>query len=539
MKPINPALLKFIGKPIRRKEDQRLVTGHGQFTDDFRFDGQAYAAFVRSPYPHARIRAVNKASAVAMPGVLAVLDGRDVLADGLKPVPHDPLPKTKFDMKLHAPGKNGDVFIGPHRLLPADKARHVGEAVAMVVAQTQAQANDAAEAVEIDYEVLPFVTDSRASTQAGAPRVWDEMAENVCVETFFGDRQATDAAFARADHVVEHTFHIERVTGVPLEPRSAVANFDAATGRITLYAGSGGAVRQKAELAHVLGMAEKDLRVLSFDVGGNFGTRNRVYVEFGLVAWASRKLKRPVKFTATRSESFLSDYQGRDLVSHVSLALDKSGRFLAMRADNLSNVGSRAVSFSPLGKGAGLIPGSYDIPAVLHRARAVFTHTTPTQAYRSSGRPEVNFALERLVDLAAEKLGFDKIELRRKNLVSAKAFPYTNGVGTVYDSGEYEKNMDWSMRLAGFADRETRRADAKRRGKLYGMGLANYVESSIGSPTERTEINVKPEGVIEMALVELLGESLTGVLVTPVIASPVEVTLITLRAGQEPPTQSG
>ena len=250
----------------------------------------------------------------------------------------------------------------------------------------------------------------------------------------------------------------------------------------------------------MLGINAKDLRVLSFDVGGNFGTRNRVYVEFGLVAWASHKLRRPVKFTATRSEAFLSDYQGRDLVSKVSLALDKSGRFLAMRADNLSNMGARAVSFSPLGKGSGLIPGSYDIPAVTLRARAVYTNTTPTQAYRSSGRPEVNFALERLVDIAAEKLGFDKIELRRMNLVSAKAFPYANGVGAVYDSGEYEKNMDWSMRIAGYAEREARRTDAKKRGKLYGMGLANYVESSIGTPKERAEIKVKPEGVIDLVI---------------------------------------
>ncbi len=500
MRPIEEVLLKAIGKPVRRKEDGRLITGQGRFTDDFRFEGQTYAAIARSPYPHARIRGVDKARALAMPGVIGVFDGRDVLADGLKPVPHDPLPKTRFDMKLHAPGNKGAVFIGPHMLLPADKARHVGEAVAMVVAETQAQANDAAEVLDVDYEPLPFVTDSRESAKAGAPLIWDEMADNICVETFFGDREATDRAFARADHVVEHEFHIDRVTGVPLEPRSAVANFDAATGRTTLYAGSGGAVRQKAELAHVLGIPPKDLRVLSFDVGGNFGTRNRVYVEFGLVAWASRKLGRPVKFTATRSEAFLSDYQGRDLVSKVSLALDRNGRFLGMRADNLSNMGARAVSFSPLGKGSGLIPGSYDIPAVTLRARAVYTNTTPTQAYRSSGRPEVNFALERLVDIAAETLGFDKIELRRENLVPEKAFPYANGVGAVYDSGEYEKNMDWSMRLAGWREREERRADAKSRGKLYGMGLANYVESSIGTPKERAEIKVRPDGMIDLVI---------------------------------------
>ncbi len=500
MRPIESVLLKAIGKPVRRKEDARLVTGKGQFTDDFSVPGQTCAAMVRSPHPHARIKGVDKSAALAMPGVLAVFDGRDLLADGLKPIPHDPLPKTKFDMKLHAPGNKGPVFIGPHMPLPADKARHVGEAVAMVVAETLAQALDAAEAVVVDYEVLPFVLDSRASATPGAPAVWDELPDNICVETFFGDRAATDAGFAAADHVVEYEFHIDRVTGVPLEPRSALANYDAATGRTTLYAGSGGAVRQKAEISGVLGIDPKNLRVLSFDVGGNFGTRNRTYVEFPLVAWASKKVGRPVKFTATRSECFLSDYQGRDLVSKVSLAIRKDGRFLAMRAENLSNMGARAVSFSPLGKGSGLITGSYAIPAATLRAWAVYTNTTPTQAYRSSGRPEVNFALERLVDMAAEKLGFDRVALRRMNLVSPDAMPYRNGVGAVYDSGTYEHNLDWSMRLAEWEGVAARRADAEKRGKLYGVGLANYVESSIGTPKERAEIKIKPEGAIEVVI---------------------------------------
>lgn len=500
MKPIERALLKAIGKPIRRKEDERLITGRGQFTDDFRFEGQTYAVMVRSPHPHAKIVKVEKDRALAMPGVLGVFDGLDLAADNLKPIPHDPLPKTKFDMKLTAPGGEGSVFIGPHLFLPVDRARHVGEAVAFVVAETQAQALDAAEAVDITYDVLPFVTDARAAATAGAPSVWDEEPNNVCVETFFGDREATERAFSIARHVVEYEFHIGRVTGVPLEPRSAVANFDTASGRYTLYAGSGGAVRQKAELAAALQIRPADLRVLSLDVGGNFGTRNRVYVEFGLVLWASHKLRRPVKFTATRSEAFLSDYQGRDLVSRVALAIAEDGKFLAMRAENLSNIGARAVSFSPLGKGSGLITGSYDIPVASLRARAVFTNTTPTQAYRSSGRPEVNFALERLIDIAAERTGFDKIALRRRNLVSPQAMPYRNGVGAVYDSGTYETNMDRAMELAGWDAIESRRADARRRGRLLGVGLANYVESSIGSPRERAEIRVRPEGMVDVVI---------------------------------------
>ncbi len=483
---------RFIGKPLPRKEDARLITGKGRFTDDFSLDGQAYAVMVRSPYPHARIVAIDAAAAKAMPGVLGVFTGADCLADSLKPIPHDPLPKTKYDMKLTAPN-GGAVFIGPHLLLPADKARHVGEAVAMVVAQTKPQAMDAAEAVEVAYEELPFVLHSEDAMQSGAPAVWNEAPNNVLVDTLFGDAAATDSAFARAAHVVTKNFHVGRVTGVPLEPRAALGHYDAASGRYTLYAGSGGAVRQKSELANVLGIPPDSLRVLSHDVGGNFGTRNRVFVEYGLVLWAAEKLGRPVKYLATRSEAFLSDYQGRDLVTKVELALDAKGRFLAMRATNISNVGARCVSLSPLSKGAGLISGSYAIPAATLRAVAVFTNTMPTQAYRSSGRPEVTYAIERLVDAAAVALGIDRIKLRRKNLVRPQAMPYRNCVGMLYDSGRYQENMDWAMDIAGWNGFPARRRAAKRRGKLLGLGLANYVESSIGAPREQARIKVQPQ----------------------------------------------
>src|SRR6202171_5162848 len=370
----------------------------------------------------------------------------------------------------------------------------------MVVAETLAQAFDGAEAVEVDYDVLPHVVHAQDAMAPGAPKVWDEVGDNIPVETWFGDRAATDRAFAAADHVVKMDFHIGRVTGVPLEPRAAVAHYDAATDRDTLYAGSGGAVRQKRELATVLGIAPERLRVLSHDVGGNFGTRNRVFVEFGLVLWAGHKLKRPVKYTATRSEAFLSDYQGRDLVSKVELALRKDGRFLAMRATNVSNVGARAVSFSPLSKGAGLIPGSYAIPAATLRAMAVYTNTMPTQAYRSSGRPEVTFAIERLIDIAAAELGIDRVALRRKNLIRPDAMPYRNAVGMSYDSGRYEEGMDWAMDIADWQGFEQRRREAKKRGKLLGRGLANYVESSIGAPNEQARITVRPEGHVDVVI---------------------------------------
>jgi aerobic carbon-monoxide dehydrogenase large subunit len=499
MRPVNKPQFRFIGTPLPRKEDARLITGAGRFSDDFSAPGQCFLAVVRSPYPHARIRGVNFSPARAMPGVLATFSGADCLADRLNPIPHDPVPKTRYDMKLHAPG-GGKVFIGPHMLLPADKARHAGEAVAAVVAETQAQALDAAEAVSVDYEELPFVLHSEDAVKPGAPQLWDEAPNNVIIETCFGDKVATDAAFAAADHVVAADFHIDRVAGVPLEPRSALAEYDPATGRYTLHAGSGGAVRQKNELAAVLGLASDRLRVLSHDVGGNFGTRNRVFVEFGLALWAAGKLRRPVKYTATRSECFLSDYQGRDLVTKVELALRRDGKFLGLRATNVSNLGARCVSLSPLSKGAGLITGSYDIAAANLRAIAVTTNTAPTQAYRSSGRPEVTFAIERLVDMAASELGFDRVALRRMNLVQPGQMPYRNAVGMVYDSGRYEEAMDAAMDIADWHGFAARRRDAQQRGKLAGLGMANYVESSIGAPKEQARIKVRPDRQVDAVI---------------------------------------
>jgi aerobic carbon-monoxide dehydrogenase large subunit len=491
-------IFKAVGKPVPRNEDQRLITGKGRFSDDFSLLGQVWAAMVRSPHPHARLVSIDPSEALKMPGVLAVYTGEDCRKDGLKPIPHSPVPSTKFDMKLRGPGDT-EVFAGPNVLLPHDKARHVGEAVAMVVAETLEQAQSGAENVVVDYDVLPWVADSLAAVEPDAPRLWDELPNNILVDTFFGDAAATEAAFAAAAHIVTMKTHVGRVTGVPLEPRAALGHFDPQTQRYTIYAGSGGAVRQKQELAAVLGVDPQSVRVLSFDVGGNFGTRNRSFVEFGLVLWASRKLGRPVKFRAERSEAFLTDYQGRDLVTEVSLAIDKDGGFLAMRASNLSNVGARCVSLSPLSKGSGLITGSYNIPLATLRARATFSNTMPTQAYRSSGRPEVTFAIERLIDKAARELGFDRLELRRRNLVRPEQMPYTNAVGSIYDSGEYEKNMDRALALADWQGFPARRAEAKARGKLLGLGFANYVESSIGSPKERADLIVR-SNIIEVVI---------------------------------------
>jgi carbon-monoxide dehydrogenase large subunit len=297
------------------------------------------------------------------------------------------VPQTRYDMKLTGPG-GGPIFIGPQMLLPSDRVRHVGEAVAVVVAETALQAQDAAEEVAVDYRELPWIAQIKGALTPGATAVWDEVPDNVLVDTFFGDAAATERAFAIADHIIEMEFHVGRVTGVPMEPRAALGHWDTATGRGTLWAGSGGAVRQKTELAEVLGVPPERIRVVSLDVGGNFGTRNRLYVESGLVLWASHKLGRPVKYTSTRSEVFLTDFQGRDLSTRVALAIRADGKFLGLRADNVSNVGARCASLSPLGKGSALVTGSYDIPAATLRSRAVFTNTMPTNAYRSSGRPK-------------------------------------------------------------------------------------------------------------------------------------------------------
>ena len=491
---------RLIGQPLRRREDDRLLRGRGRFSDDFSAPGQVYAAMVRSPHPHARIVAIESEAARAMPGVLAVFTGADASHDGLGAIPHSPVPSNRYDLRLRAPG-GGPIFVGPHVLLPADRARHVGEAVAMVVAETRAQAEDAAEVVRVTWAPLPFVVDTAEAAEGYAPAVWDEVPTNVCVDAAFGsDEPAVNAAFAGAAHVVARDFHVGRVTGVPIEPRAALGVYDEASGRYLLHAGSGGAFRQRREIAAVLGLEPDRLRVISRDVGGNFGTKNRVYVEYGLVLWAARKVGRPVKYTATRTETLVSDYQGRDLVTRVALALDRDGRFLAMRADNVSNVGARAVSFSPLGKGSALVTGNYDIPVARVRSRAVFTNTVPTQAYRSSGRPEVTFALERLIDLAAGKTGIDRLELRRRNLIDDAQMPYANPFGMVYDSGRYAENMALAMHLADWAGFDGRRAEARARGTLLGRGLANYVESSVGTPREQARMTVRPEGIVEVVV---------------------------------------
>ena len=488
-----------IGMPVVRKEDMRLLTGKACFSDDVNLPGQAYAVMLRSPHAHARIVRIDAAEAMSATGALAVLTGADLLADGLKSIPHKPVLPSPPDIRL-ANRDGSEIYIAPHYPLPADKARFVGEAVAMVVAESLQAARDAAELVQIDYEPLPPVTGTAAAAKSDAPLVWEGRASNVCVDAEFGDAAATQAAFARAAHVVRLQTWVQRVTSVPMELRAAVGAYDAATKRYTLYAGSGGVVRQKRELAGILGVEESAVRVVSRDVGGNFGTRNSFYPEFALVAWAARRLGRPVKWTGERHEAFLADYQGRDLAVGAELALDDQGDFLALRCSNLSNVGAHSASYVPLTKGASIMSGVYRIPVAQVRARAVLSNTPPTIPYRSGGRPEAMFVLERLIDLAALEHGFDRVDLRRRNLIPEAAMPYPNPLGLTYDSGAYGKTMSAALALADWEGFPARREEARRRGRLGGIGLANYIEVTSGFPTERAEITVRPEGRVDVVI---------------------------------------
>ena len=487
-----------IGDPVHRKEDLRLVTGRGCYSDDFNFPDQVHSAAVRSPHAHALIRSIDIAAACAMPGVLAVLTGADALADGLSRIPHLAAPGTPPDIVLT--NRDGSpVPAAPHFVLPTDRVRHVGTAVAFVIAQTLGRAKDAAEKVEVDYEPLPAVIDARAAVAPNAPRLYDDLP-NIMIDAEIGDAQATADAFARAAHITRLDTWINRVTGVPMEPRAAVGIHDAVSGRYTLYAGSGGIVRQKKEIAAILGVPLDSVRVIAREIGGNFGTRNSFFPEFALVVWGSRRVGRPVKWTADRHEAFVSDYMGRDLTVSAELALDADGRFLALRTSNLSNVGAHSGSYVPLVKGAGLATSGYRIPIAHVQARAVLSTTMCTTPYRSAGRPEVIYVIERLIDKAAQEHGFDRVSLRKRNLIPPSAFPYKNPQGITYDNGTYRVVMDRAMELGDWRGFKKRRAESKKRKRLRGIGLCCYLETTGGYPRERADITVRPEGKVDVVI---------------------------------------
>jgi carbon-monoxide dehydrogenase large subunit len=488
-----------MGSSVRRKEDQRLLTGQGKFSDDASRPNEAFAAMVRSPHAHARINNMDKTRALAAPGVIDVLTGADFVADGLNRIPHVANHSSPPDIVLT--NKDGSPVFEPDQFpMPIDRTRHVGEVVAFVLAETKGQARDAAELVDIDYEPLPAVTDTWQAADDNAPLVWDETARNVCVDAEVGERQAVEEAFAFAHHVAHLKTTIARVAGVPMEPRSAFGIYNAAEDSYLVYAGSGGVVRHKREIASVLGVEQDQVRVIAGDVGGNFGTRNPLYVEIPLVAWASKRIGRPVKWNGDRTESFLTDCQARDLAVDAEMAFDSDGNILALRSLNIGNLGAYTISFIPVTKGVEIMNITYRIPRVFVRAQAVHSNTPPTYPYRSAGRPEVHYVMERLLDKAADGMGMDRIELRRRNMVTQEEFPYENRLGLTYDCGDFIGNMDIALRISDWAGFAARRAASEAHGKLRGIGVSNYIDLSTGVPVERTEIDVKPEGEIEVVM---------------------------------------
>jgi aerobic carbon-monoxide dehydrogenase large subunit len=494
-----------IGQPVRRKEDARLLVGAGRFSDDVDLPRQARAFVLRSCHAHARIKGIATEQATARKGVLAVLTGADYKGDGLKPIPPDASTTMPIEAQRRLPdvvlvNRDGPLTPTPQYPLAVDKVRHVGEAVVLVVAETLAIAKDAAELVEIDYEVLPPAIVTAEAAKPEAPKLWDEARSNVFLDSEVGDKEATDKAFAGAAHVAKLECWVQRVTGVPMEPRSAVGSYDKHSGRYFIHAGSGGVVRQKGELAAMLTVKPEEIRVVSYDIGGNFGTKNSIFPEFSLVLWAAKRVGRPVKWTCERGEAFLSDYQGRDLVATVELALDKRGRFLAMRGSHLSNVGSHAASIVPLRKGVSIFSGVYRVPVAYYKAYAVLSNTMPTTPYRSAGRPEAMFILERLCDLAALKTGIDRVEIRRRNLIAPDQLPYRTPFGVTYDNGNYEESMNRSLALSQWSEFRKRKAEAKKRGKLRGIGLANYIELTMGYPREWSQVKVLPGGEVEVSV---------------------------------------
>jgi carbon-monoxide dehydrogenase large subunit len=452
---------------------------------------------VRSPHAHALILGIDTVAASASPGVLAVLTADDVRRDALNPLPNV---ANSHPADISIQNKDGSPVVRPEQaVIIGPEVCHVGEIVAVVVATTLAFAKDAAELVAVDYEVLPAVCHSLVAAEPDAPRARLDNA-NIILDGEVGDPAATAAAFDAATHVVRFVTWVQRVAGVPMEPRAAIGDFDAETGRYALYAGAGGAVSPKRDLAMVLGVPQGAVRVVMHDVGGNFGTRGGFNPEFAVVAWASKRVGRPVKWTSDRSEYFTSDHQARDLAVTAELALDKDGRFLAMRGSNLVNQGAYALAFGSLNKGVEIMSSIYHVPAVHFRARAAITNTAPTRPYRSSGRPEVMFVMERLIDLAARLTGIDRIELRRTNLVPEAAMPYTNPFGMVYDSGHYHRVMERVLWLADWPGFPDRRAEARSRGRYSGIGVANYVDTATGAPREKAEMTVLPEGKVELII---------------------------------------
>ena len=467
-----------IGASVKRREDGRFLAGRGRYVDDMNRPGQVYAAIRRSDRPHARIRGIDTSAAAAAPGVIAIYTGADMAADGIGGLP--------CGWQIHS--KDGSPMAEPpHPVLAIGKVRHVGDPIAVVIAETKAQAKDAAELLVIDFEDLPGVADIRAASAPGAPLVHDEVAGNVCYDWHIGDKDAVDAAFARAKHVVKLDLVNNRLIPNAMEPRAALGECDVA-GHYTLSTTSQNPhVIRLLMGAFVLHIPEHKLRVIAPDVGGGFGSKIYHYAEEAIVTWAAGKLRRPVKWTAERSESFMSDAHGRDHVTHAEMAVDAEGHFLALRVATLANMGAYLSTFAPSVPTylyATLLAGVYKTPAIYAEVKAIFTNTVPVDAYRGAGRPEAAFLLERLVDVVAQETGIDRVELRRKNFIPADAYPYQTPVALQYDSGNHEMTLAEALKAADYAGFPARRAEAARRGKLRGIGISTYLEACGIAPSQ-------------------------------------------------------
>jgi len=485
-----------IGQPVLRFEDPRLLRGQGRFINDVNLPGQAHAIFVRSPHAHARIRSIDVDEAKKAPGVLAVYTGHDVTGDGLG------MPKANMPRKR----PDGRPMFAPQRPpLVVDRVRYVGDPVAMVVADTLAEAKDAAELVNVDYEALASVTRTEDTVRPGAPAVWDDCPDNISNSVERGNKAATDAAIKSAAKVVKRRYVITRVHAQYMEPRGTLGVFDPGEDRMTLYADVQYPHRVRNMLAQsVFKVPESKMRVIAGDVGGGFGTKGWQYIEHRLTLWAARKLLRPVKWTCERSETVMADEHGRDNIGEIELALDKDDKFVALRLNMLANIGAYVGSdrnlLSPFGM-IGTVLGVYLIPTAYINVVGVLSHTNPTAPYRGAGRPEAIYLIERLIDDAARELGVDRVELRRKNMLPESALPYQSPVGPFYDCGQFEKNMDMALQLADVSGFTARLEDSKRRGKLRGLGIINAIEQAAGTAQpEYAEIRFNPSGTAALLM---------------------------------------
>ncbi|MFN9574059.1 MAG: xanthine dehydrogenase family protein molybdopterin-binding subunit [Betaproteobacteria bacterium] len=489
----------FIGKSVERREDYRFLTGNGQYTDDITLPGQTFAAFLRSPHAHARIRAIDTAAAQAAPGVLAVFTGKDVA--GVNGLPCGWLINSIDGTPMKEP---------KHPIIAEHKVLHVGDQVALVVAETLAQAKAALNLIDVDYHVLPAVADT-ATAAGNATAVHDIAPDNVCYTWALGDKAGVDAAFAKAAHVTRLEFVNNRLVPNAMEPRAANAVYSRADDSYTLYVASQNPhVERLLMTAFVLGLPEHKVRVIAPDVGGGFGSKIYLYAEETALVWAARKVGRPIKWTAERSESFITDAHGRDHVTVAELAMDGNGKFLALREHTTANLGAYLSTFSsciPTILHSTLLAGQYTTPVIYSEIKAVFTNTVPVDAYRGAGRPEATYLLERLVDTAARELKLDPAELRRRNFI--RSFPYQTPVALMYDTGDYDATLDRAVELADVAGFAARRAESEKKGLRRGLGYAAYIEACGIAPSniagalgaraglfEAGEVRVHPTGKV-------------------------------------------